>query len=326
MRDSRLGALVPAYRRARVTDLPSLLDYLRVSAHAFGPSTKGDELERLLTALLSEGAVEPLLLVNQGGPQDDGTRQILAAAITGFLRPSLADRWLLTPPAALVDSVFEAESRHERALLRQDEVAARNASGDGLDLVFLAYAAPLGDASEPAISKLIALSHDMFRFFHAGYHCRRAFHPATNIRGASPSLESLGFRRVRVGSDVLVNDLQALDGAPFHPFIVLRRTSPPLLGLSAAEQNMLLHALLGVRDAEMAEDFAVSEETIRKRWQHVFDRVSKSSLGALIWPEAEKEVAGAGRGPEKRRRLLRYVETHLEELRPHRLTPPRLPK
>jgi DNA-binding CsgD family transcriptional regulator len=313
--------VTPVYRRARVLDLPSVLTHLSASKYAFGPAI-AQSIERLLTQLLREEAIEVLILARDRRDRVCEAREPIAAAITGFLRPDVADEWGQAPPNFLADAIFELETSGHHVLLRRDQVALRNASGDGLDLVFLAYASPLGDSADPIFSKHVALTHDMFRVFHAGYHCRRAFHPAVKVPGAGASLEALGFRSLRAGSDVLVNELSALDRAPFHPFIVLRRTRAPILRLSPAEQNLLLHALIGFSDAEMAHELGLSEETIRKRWRRVFERVVDCSAATGLFPKPPYREAGAetSRGPEKRKQLLSFIAAHLEELRPFRVS------
>jgi DNA-binding CsgD family transcriptional regulator len=65
-----------------------------------------------------------------------------------------------------------------------------------------------------------------------------------------------------------------LDEAPFNPFIVLKRGPPPRFGFSPGEKDMLLLALLGGTDAEVAGELSISPETVRKRWRSVFERVA----------------------------------------------------
>lgn len=307
----------PAYRVARRSDIKPLLAHLSVAPTSFGPMMAHAPLEDLLVRLIEEEAIQALALVDERGAALRAQRSVLACAITGFLRPDIADEWMARPPQSFIDETMRLEREGERPLLRRAEVGFYNASADGLDLAFLAYGSPVGDPTNPVVTKLVALTHDMFRVFHAGYHCRRAFHPAHGSPGGHASLLAMGFHPAHDGSQLLVHDLTSLDRTPFHPFIILRRATQPMLQFSRAEQDMLLQAILGLTDVELAQELGISEETVRKRWRRIFERVREHAHLRLFHQGPAAEPPTPGRGPEKRRRLLNYVASHLEELRPY---------
>ena len=90
--------------------------------------------------------------------------------------------------------------------------------------------------------------------------------------------------------------------------------TPPRLGFTRAEQQMLRQAIFGYTDVELAERLQLALPTIKNRWRALYDRLGQ------IAPElvAEINVSSnpAVRGQEKRRRLLDYVRRHPEELPP----------
>ena len=60
-------------------------------------------------------------------------------------------------------------------------------------------------------------------------------------------------------------------------------------------------------------DLGLSVEAVKKRWLSVFARVDEFKPEIL----SSTDVDGGGRGPQKRHRVVGYVRTHLEELRPY---------
>ena len=77
---------------------------------------------------------------------------------------------------------------------------------------------------------------------------------------------------------------------------------------------MLERALLSQSDMEITASLGVSMATIKKAWASIFDRVRRRA--PLVIPPAVASADGQ-RGPEKRRHVLGYVQSHLEELRPN---------
>ena len=90
---------------------------------------------------------------------------------------------------------------------------------------------------------------------------------------------------------------------------------PPRCGFSPSEQRMLLMALGGGTDEELAQELDVSIPTVKKMWLSVYRRVDQNL------PEANpnhplQEAERTQRGKEKKRYLLIYLRKHPEELRP----------
>ena len=65
-------------------------------------------------------------------------------------------------------------------------------------------------------------------------------------------------------------------------------------------------------DAELSADLGLSIEAIKKRWMSIFDRVDQFKPDILSPSDADSD----GRGPQKRHRVVAYIRTHPEELRP----------
>ncbi len=89
----------------------------------------------------------------------------------------------------------------------------------------------------------------------------------------------------------------------------------PLLHLNASEQHMLLIALAGATDEELAPALGTSLPTVKKLWVSIYRRVEQRMPG-LIAGEDRSDLSLNRRGREKRRRVLAYLRERPEELRP----------
>jgi len=89
---------------------------------------------------------------------------------------------------------------------------------------------------------------------------------------------------------------------------------PPQCGFSRSEQQLLLSALNGATDEELANTLRVSLNTVKKTWVSIYSRAA-DRVPELIVNNSRPE-SSVYRGKEKRRRLLAYLREHLEELRP----------
>jgi len=89
---------------------------------------------------------------------------------------------------------------------------------------------------------------------------------------------------------------------------------PPRLGLSPGEQELLFRCLQDESDEEIANALGITPSAVKKRWLTVYARVAEKAPSLL--PERGPDADERARGPEKRRRLLRYLREHPEELRP----------
>jgi hypothetical protein len=87
----------------------------------------------------------------------------------------------------------------------------------------------------------------------------------------------------------------------------------PILRFQDESQELLVAALRGLTDAELAHALGLKLPTIKKRWSSVFRRVADVCPNLLPGIDSND---GPTRGPQKRHHLLSYVREHPEELRP----------
>jgi DNA-binding CsgD family transcriptional regulator len=90
----------------------------------------------------------------------------------------------------------------------------------------------------------------------------------------------------------------------------------PVLHLRDTEKHLLAEALDGGTDSELATKLSLSASSIKKRWRSLFERIADARPDLL--PDGDDRGGDGSRGPQKRHRILAYVRSHPEELRPFR--------
>ncbi len=88
----------------------------------------------------------------------------------------------------------------------------------------------------------------------------------------------------------------------------------PRFGFRPSEQRLLLVAMQGGTDEDLADTLGISLSAVKKTWRSIYERVSAHSAGLI--PDQVPEELTSERGKEKKQRLLAYLREHPEELRP----------
>jgi DNA-binding CsgD family transcriptional regulator len=89
---------------------------------------------------------------------------------------------------------------------------------------------------------------------------------------------------------------------------------PPRIFLVPREQRLLIAAIQGSTDAELAEELDISIAMVKKTWRTVYERVARRMPDLL--PENPGSRASGKRGKERKQIVLAYLREHPEELRP----------
>jgi DNA-binding CsgD family transcriptional regulator len=87
----------------------------------------------------------------------------------------------------------------------------------------------------------------------------------------------------------------------------------PVLRLRETEQDLLIAALTGLTDEELAIRLNLGLPSVKKLWRSLFER---ASARPNLFPQMHDGLNGSGRGRQKRQFILNYVRDHPEELRP----------
>jgi hypothetical protein len=88
----------------------------------------------------------------------------------------------------------------------------------------------------------------------------------------------------------------------------------PQCGFRPSEQRLLLAAMGGGTDRELAAEIGISLPAVKKTWLSIYGRVSKQLPS--IFPNGVAIPEDGERGREKKQHLIAYLRDHPEELRP----------
>ena len=89
---------------------------------------------------------------------------------------------------------------------------------------------------------------------------------------------------------------------------------PPRFALSASAQRILERAMLLHSDEEIAGQLEISVDAVKKTWRAIYQRVD--NVAPRMFGSVVRASNPSHRSSERRRHLLDYLRTHLEELRP----------
>lgn len=235
------------------------------------------------------------------------------------------------PPFAAAQFYTDLHDRRFEPLTDR-ELAQANARGEVSYLV-LHYAQRLTDLDDPDTVNLLAFAMSMFRQAHGGHRLREIYQ-----EGMGPEIEylaSMGFRP----KTTRARDAGQAHGSPGHPELYgltrdeamrmlpgqlvrdVFQFTPPLLGFTQSERKVLRLAVTDWADEDIAAELDISENTVKKLWRSIHQRVAARMPGLYNDPAYFPDPDAGIRGPEKRRGLIQYLRQHLEELRPHLIAP-----
>jgi len=245
-----------------------------------------------------------------------------------FVTDAFAEELIGTPRPYAPALFYERLISGDKVLLTRENLQTAHATS-GINIFGIHFGMRNHDLSDPRSVQVLIAGSAGFYFFHGGYRIR-------TIMAEHYGEQSVGF--MERGGFPLVHDHRKLSPAAFVGvpetevpyFFALRRESvepgaanpmtqlfaaaPARIFFSAAERRILERALLNETDAAIADALGISRNAVLKTWRGIYERVDRR-LPQLI---AKGGAADGGRGQEKRRHVLLYLRSHLEELRPGR--------
>ncbi len=210
-------------------------------------------------------------------------------------------------------------------MLTLDEIRRAN-SKEGLSLAVIPIVYGRLDWNGPTVEQLRKLAPQAFIRAIGGYRIRAIYYEVFTDEVAA-YLRSGGYRLLhdfssRAGTGVIPPDcrprmfrLSAEDLPPGAMSMASQMFNPPAaeLGLTIAEQRVVLRALDGASDRAIADSLGLSPETVRSNWRSVYRRL------AHVLPNPDPTASQGdetSRGLEKRRVVIEYLRQNLHELRP----------
>lgn len=242
--------------------------------------------------------------------------KIVGCGLGVFLAPSFADHAIADPKPGLNSRIIAAIAAEEPVLLPREQIGEGNAGG-GLDFVNLYGTWRDGIMTPEQLAEVHALLGTSFAEHFAGYRFNRILKEAIGELRIAHARATGTYRLVaefpESESALAVVSRESVLAAPYSLAASIYRYRPPVLHLRPAEQELLAAAFSGRTDAELSSDLGLSVETTKKRWLSIFDRVDQFKPDILAPTSVETE----GRGPQKRHRVVAYIRSHPEELRPY---------
>jgi len=241
--------------------------------------------------------------------------KIVACGMGVFVTKAFADREIKDPRSGLNSRIIAGIASGESVVLSRNQIGAGNA-GEGLDFVNMYGTWRDGIMNARQLAEAQALLGSSFVEHFAGYRFNRVLKEAIGHSRIALARATGTYRVVaefpESESALAVATPESVSAAPYSVAAALYRYQPPVLRLRPAEQRLLAAALVGKTDAELSADLGLSIEAIKKRWISIFERVEQFRPGILSTSGADSD----GRGPQKRHRVVAYIRTHPEELRP----------
>jgi hypothetical protein len=241
--------------------------------------------------------------------------KIVACGMGVFVTKAFADLEITNPRPGLNSRIIAGIASEQPVVLSRLQIAAGNAGG-GIDFVNMYGTWRDGIMNADQLAEAQALLGTSFVEHFSGYRFSRVLkeaigHSRIALARATGTYRIVAeFRESESALAVVTRD--SVLAAPYSVAATLYRYQSPVLRLRPAEQKLLAAALTGKTDAELSADLGLSIEAIKKRWMSIFDRIDEFKPAILGRGEADSD----GRGPQKRHRVVAYIRTHPEELRP----------
>ncbi len=242
--------------------------------------------------------------------------KIVGCGMGVFVTSAFADQETQDPQSGLNSRIISGVALGSSPIASRDDIAAGNAR-HGLDFVNL-YGTWCDAVTKPDdLADVQTLLAKGFAEQSTGYRFNRILKEAIGEGGIAMARASGTYRLLAefpsARSALAVVTPESAMAAPYSVAASIYRYRPPILRLRPAEQELLTAALKGKTDAELSAELELRVETIKKRWLSIFDRVVQYAPEIL----SPTETGSEGRGPQKRHRVVAYVRSHPEELRPY---------
>src|SRR5512135_2615204 len=258
--------------------------------------------------------------------EEDSPTGAQAVSFAGglFIREPVVERYLAAPFPGLGAAVLRDLLDGGQPLLTLDEIRRANAGG-GLTLLVLPIPCGRLKWDDAAFVELRKLAPQAFLRQVGGYRLRAIYYEVFTDEIAD---------YLRAGGYRLLHDFSGQAGsAHFGPECrprMLRLTPAdlppgamsmatqmfeppaPRLGLTAAEQRVVLRAMDGASDQAIAHSLGLSPETVRSNWKSIYQRLAAFVPGLF---GATSAGEGATRGTERRRAAIEYLRQNMHELR-----------
>lgn len=286
-----------------------------------------DEVWAAMPDLLRRGLADGSLIFQVfESTTSSGVHEMVAFRISAFVAPGFAQQFADQPFPYVSARVWDCLARADSPLLNRKQVAKANAQAN-LHLGVLHWCLRNRNPQNPETLAVLALVPAAWQAVHGGYHVEsiafyEVYGPAHGAVMRNIGYQQLAFKQSthrlngvetsNLPACFSVHRDQVLLGAAALMGVSMFQASQPRFGLSPAQQRMVLVALEGAADRQLATELSIAYDSVRKAWESIYRRIE--DVDAAVLPDSGTD--GNHRGVEKRRHVLEYLRQHLEELRP----------
>jgi DNA-binding CsgD family transcriptional regulator len=286
----------------------------------------GDKLVDLWAKLLASGALTFSIIEDPRRAHPDGIKAFGASV---FVTDPFAEEFSRTPLPYLSGIIYQRIVAGRSPVLTRRQVRDANSSS-GLNLVVLHFGLRNHDMANDETQRALQVGSAAFFFLHAGYQLKVLLNEVYGRQQADFMTAGGAGLRIDFAESsrpelvhlprehhpyLFIQRKESMTPAAVNPLSYLFHSPRPQFGFSPTEQTVLLRGLLNESDVKIATALGVALDTVKKAWRRAYERA------ALVTPYLFEygDLPGSAdehRGKEKRRHLLEYLRTHLEELRP----------
>jgi hypothetical protein len=310
---------ISGWRRIEKKDLPACFE-LHPAAFGDGYASREDILQSWNSLLDSPAFDGVVVEANQSAAHN----KIVGFGAGVFVDSAFIEHELRAPQPYLTGRILASFSSNSGVVLPLRKMSINN-SDAGLDMVILASIWAPSLNAEEARSVQVQLETSFLKLF-TGFKLRRLLAELTNnglleyvqktplwrTIKQFPKSSNTGSSGSEVARTLVMLDRDIALSTAMSVAVPLFQVTKPVLGLHLVEQELLVAALKGATDTELAEDLRLTREGVKRRWKVLFDRLgeAKPELFQSMIPQNGK------RGPQRRHRILAFLRDHPEELRP----------
>jgi hypothetical protein len=258
--------------------------------------------------------------------RENGRTEIVGFGLATFVKKNFAEGMVQNPQPGLNARIIESIAEGSSVVATYQEIRDANTRGD-LEQVILETSWKEGPLTPPQVDQVRVLLGQAYLHLYAGYRFSRILVELSDQRDFWHVHGQRSFRMLDRFDDFRRNNPDSKwnpDRALFDVTLETMRSDPhsvaaplfqhhltPQFGFTSGEQDLLELAAEGVEDAAITKSLFVTLAAIKRRWSSIFGRV------ASVSPDLCPMDANGTRGVQKRQRILTYVRSHPEELRPY---------
>jgi len=326
------GKILFRNRRMTARDAPQVAQWMVEDLSVPSPLTAA--LGGVLRNLLSEERLFGVCVDQAASSKqfESPSWRLSAFGISAFLTDHCVEAQIADPVPYFGFDLLERVHRDitTSGLLASRDIAVANA-GEGCNLFPFVWLQRPNDFSTPAGAQLITRGMHLLLDDHKGYNLKRIIKEGSReqeqpfLKGGMKRLKSCWIENGAEREERILFGLtreEARQDAFGTGISLLFSFARPRCGFTRKDQQVLQCAMDDLSDDEIASHLNITPDGVNMRWRAIYARIQNDpDLAALVygngWEPTEESNRPDALAKQKRRRVVAYVRSHPEELRPY---------